>query len=141
MSNQVPETRQLILKTALNLFETLDRPDVRLSDIAKAAGLSRQTVYLYFRTRADLLIAITYYVDEISDGEARLEASRTARTGVRRLSAFVEAWTDYIPEIYHIARALLALNDADATAAWTLRMQDMWEGCEAAIKALKRDGQ
>lgn len=40
-----------------------------------------------------------------------------------------------------IAKALLAMGDTDAAAAdaWRKRMQDMREGCEAAILALKRD--
>lgn len=140
MSNQVPETRIRILNAALKRLESADGDTVRVSDVAKEAGVTRQTLYLYFRTRAELLIAVTHYVDELKSSDDRLAASRAAPSGVARLEAYIAAWTDYIPEIYGVARALMAMNDEEATAAWRQRMQDMWEGCEAAIKALKADG-
>ena len=141
MSNQVPETRIRILNAALKRLESADGDTVRVSDVAKEAGVTRQTLYLYFRSRTELLlIAVTLYVDELKSSDDRLAASRAAPSGVARLEAYIAAWTDYIPEIYGVARALMAMNDEEATAAWRQRMQDMWEGCEAAIKALKADG-
>ena len=70
-----------------------------------------------------------------------MASSRTAESGIERLDAFIEAWGAYIPEIYGIAKALLAMRDTDeaAATAWDERMQDMREGCEAAINALNRD--
>jgi AcrR family transcriptional regulator len=113
-----------------------------MSDIAKAADVSRQALYLHFKTRAELLIETTYYVDRIKGGEARLIPSRTAKTGEARLDAFVEAWGNYIPDIYGVAKAFLTLQetDAEAAAAWSTRMQDMREGCAAAIEKLAHDG-
>jgi len=114
---------------------------VRMTDIAKRAGISRQALYLHFSTRAELLIATTHYLDELKGSDERLVPSRTAKSGIERLDAFIEAWGAYIPEIYGIAKALLALKDTDeaAAAAWDERMQDMRQGCEAAIDALNRD--
>lgn len=140
MSNRVPKTRLKILHAALDLLESGKGESVRLNDVAKHAGVTRQTLYLYFKTRADLLIETTFYVDELKGSAARLAASREAKTGPGRLEAYVSAWSGYIPEIYGAARALMAMNDPDADAAWATRKQDMWEGCEAAVKALKRDG-
>nr|WP_324754110.1 helix-turn-helix domain-containing protein [Roseovarius sp. Pro17] len=113
-----------------------------MSDIAKKAAISRQAIYLHFRTRAELLIATTHYLDELKDLNARLVASRTAASGAARLDAFVKTWGNYIPENYGIAKALMAMQDTDqeAKAAWATRMQDMREGCEAAINALRDDG-
>ncbi len=141
MSSDNPETRTRILKAALNLLEAGQGKSVRMTDIAKRAGISRQAVYLHFSTRAELLIATTYYLDEVKGAEERLVPSRATRSGIERLDAFIEAWGGYIPEIYGIAKALLAMKDTDEAAAkaWDERMQDMREGCEAAIKALKRD--
>ena len=115
----------------------------RMSDIARLAGISRQALYLHFPSRAELLIATTRYIDEVKDVDGRLQASRGATSGLERLAAFVEAWGNYIPEIHGVARALIALqpNDEAACAAWSDRMDAVREGCEAAVKALKRDGQ
>ncbi len=141
MSSDNDPTRTKILKATLNLLEAGRGKGVRMTDVAKAAGISRQAVYLHFESRADLLIETTFYLDRLKDTDARLAASRSAKTGIERLEAFVIAWAGYIPEIYPMARALLILKETDAEAAdaWNKRMMDMREGCEAAIGALARD--
>lgn len=141
MSSGNPDTRSRILKSALELLEASRGQGVRMTDIAKRAGITRQALYLHFATRAELLVATTHYLDELKDAEQRLVPSRTAETGIERLEAFIEAWGAYIPEIHGVAKALLAMRDTDEAAAqaWDERMQDMREGCEAAIKALERD--
>lgn len=142
MSSYNPETRTRILQSALTLLESGGGNGVRMADIAKQAGISRQAVYLHFPTRAELLIATTLYVDEIKAVDDRLAKSRAAASGIARLDAYIDAWGNYIPEIYGILKALLAMKDSDdaAAAAWDGRMQAMREGCAAAIKALKDDG-
>lgn len=141
MSSENDPTRIKILKAALGLLEAGQGKAVRMTDIAKAAGISRQAVYLHFESRADLLIETTFYLDRLKDTEARLAASRSASTGIERLDAFITAWGSYIPEIYPMARAMLVLKETDTEAAeaWNKRMMDMREGCEAAITALARD--
>jgi len=113
-----------------------------MSDIAKKAGISRQAVYLHFKSRTDLLIATTRYIDEQKGVDDRLKASRSAKSGIERLEAYIDAWGNYIPEVYSVARVLMAERerDAAAAAAWDHRMQAMREGCEAAVRALKTDG-
>ena len=144
MSSKAFETRKKILEAALELLEANSgrRQAVRMSDIATAAGVSRQAVYLHFATRAELLVAATQYLDELNDSDARLAPSRTASSGSERLNAFIDAWGSYIPEIYGVAKALLAMGETDSAAAdaWTGRMQAMRQGCEAAINALAADG-
>jgi AcrR family transcriptional regulator len=141
MSSDNSTTRDRILKATLELLEASQGRGVRMTDIAKQAGITRQALYLHFGTRAELLIAATHYLDEIKGSDERLVPSRTAQSGIERLDAFIEAWGSYIPDIYGIARALLAMKDTDdaAAKAWDERMQDMRQGCEAAISALARD--
>ena len=142
MSSDHSVTRIKILDAALDLLQEGDLSKVRMSDIAKRTGISRQAVYLHYSTRADLLIAATKYMDEMKGTEERLAPSRAAKSGIERLDAWVDAWVDYIPEIYGPSKAFFAIMDRDeeAATAWNNRMQDMWEGCEAAIKALNKDG-
>ena len=142
MSRKNNTTRPRILKAALKLLVDSQGKGVRMSDIAKLAGISRQALYLHFPTRAELLIATTMYLDEINDTDDRLAASRSAKSGIARLDAYIEAWGAYIPEIHGIAKALLAMKDTDEAAAeaWDNRMQAMRQGCKAAIDALDDDG-
>ena len=143
MSSEKSDTRTNILRSTWKLLETGTASGVRMVDIAKAAGVSRQAVYLHFPNRSELLIATTRYIDEVKDTDIRLAASRSAKTGIARLNAFIEAWGNYIPEIYGVGRALMAMQDTDKEAriAWADRMQALRQGCEAAVKDLSRDRQ
>ena len=142
MSRKGDDTRNRILDTTWQLLETPGGSAVRMSDIAKTAGISRQALYLHFPNRADLLVATTRHIDEINDIDARLAASRAATAGVKRLEAYIDAWGGYIPQIHGVARALMSMQDHDAEAriAWEGRETAMREGCAAAITALQLDG-
>ncbi len=142
MSSENLETRERILESAWKLLADGQASAVRMSDIAKQTGISRQAVYLHFPNRAELLIATTRYIDEVKDIDERLARSRSASTGIERLEAFVEAWGNYIPEVYGVASALIAMQaeDEEAGAAWADRMGAVRHGCKAAVAALKRDG-
>ena len=141
MSSENLETREKIMRATWKLLEESGGSGVRMSDIAKAAGISRQAVYLHFPTRADLLTGTARYMDEVRNIDERLAASRKAK-GTNRLDLWVEAWGNYIPEIHGVGRALIAMRDTDeaAAAAWNDRMQAVRHGCEAAVTALKSAG-
>lgn len=138
MSRKNLPTREAILDAAWKMLEASPHKAVRVGDIAKEAGISRQALYLHYPTRAELLIATARYIDEVKNVDERLAASRAA-TGIARLDAFIEAWGGYIPEIYGIGRAFMAMMDTDeaARAAWSDRMQAVRHGCAAAVRALK----
>jgi len=142
MSRNNSNTREKILKATWKLLEDQPGESVSMATIAKAAGISRQALYLHFPARAELLIATARHLDEVFKVDERLAASRQASTGRERLDAYIDAWGNYIPEIYGISRAFMALQrtDAAAEAAWTDRMQAVRHGGAAAVKALKADG-
>jgi AcrR family transcriptional regulator len=142
MSSEDNETRTRILVATVRMLEEQRGQGVRMGDIAKAAGISRQAVYLHFTSRTDLLVATTKYMDDVLDVEKRLARSRAAKSGVARLDLYIEAWGNYVPEIYNVAKALLVAQDTDdaAAAAWKDRMLAMRDGCRAAIDALHVDG-
>ena len=142
MSRKSEQTRNRILETTVKILEESGGSGVRMGDIAKATGISRQAVYLHFASRTDLLIAATRYLDEKLDVDRRLAPSRAATTGVERLRLYIDCWGNYIPEIYGVGKALMVASDADeaASAAWQDRMLAMRDGCRAAIDALHADG-
>ena len=142
MSSKNIETQTRILDATVRMLEEHGGRGVRMGDIAKTAGISRQAVYLHFASRTELLVAATRYLDEILDVDSRLAPSRAATSGIERLSLYIECWGHYIPEIYGVAKALLLAQDTDeaAAAAWSDRMLAMRDGCRAAIDALHSDG-
>ena len=142
MSSHESDTRTRILDATWKVLEDSKGQGVRMSDIAKAAGISRQAVYLHFENRADLLIAVIRHVDEINGLDARLKAFLDAPSGVERLDALVEVWGNYIPEIHGVAKALLSARDTDdaAATAWADSMGCLRGACEAVVEALREDG-
>ena len=140
MSSDSQTTRNRILIATCDLL-TAGSP-ARMSDIAKAAGVSRQAVYLHFDNRADLLVAAMRHNDDASGVEAALEPSRNAATGVARIDAFIVFWGDHAPRIHALANVLWdARKDPAARAAWDERMGAVRDGCAAAIQHLAQDGQ
>ena len=142
MSSATTETRDRILEATVRTLEQSGGRGVRMGDIAKESGISRQAVYLHFASRTDLLVAATRYLDEKLDIDGRLAPSREATSGEERLRLYIECWGNYIPEIYGVGKALMVAQDSDeaAAAAWQNRMLAMRDGCRAAIDALHADG-
>ena len=142
MSSQQKDTRTRILESTIRRLEKFGGQGARMGDIAKDAGISRQAVYLHFASHTKLLVAATKYLDEKLDVDRRLAPSRAATTGIERLPLYIEAWGNYIPEIYSVAKALMVAQHTDeaAAAAWQNRMLAMRDGCRAAIDALHSDG-
>ena len=141
MSSKSDQTRNRILETTVKILEESGGSGVRMGDIAKATGISRQAVYLHFKSRTELLIAATRFVDVQLDVDSRLAPSRTATSGVERLRLYIECWGNYIPDIYGVGKALMLAQDSDeaAAAAWRDRLLAMRDGCRAAIDALAAD--
>ena len=113
-----------------------------MGDIAKAAGISRQALYLHFASRADLLVATTHYLDEVRGLHERNRRWRVASAGLELLETYIEFWGHYIPEIYGLGKALLAVRDTDeaAATAWDDRMTSLKKGCRRTVEALYQDG-
>jgi AcrR family transcriptional regulator len=141
MSRGDPQTRERILVETWHLLVKRRGKGVRLSDIARAAGISRQAVYLHFASRTELLVATARYVDQLHGLDRRLAAFRQASGGVESLRGYVDFWINYIPEIYGLAKALLAAREADeaAAAAWEDRMEALREGCRCVVDCLQRE--
>ncbi|HEU4493643.1 MAG TPA: TetR/AcrR family transcriptional regulator [Rubrobacteraceae bacterium] len=135
-------TRTRILEATWRLMEERRGRDVRMRDIADAAGISRQAVYDHFGSRTKLLVETTHYVDEVRGLRERRQRFQSATGGVERLEAYVEFWGNYIPEVYGMAKALLEARETEeaAAAAWDDRMGAVRESCRLTIEALHRDG-
>lgn len=142
MSRHTADTRTKILQSTVDSLEKSGGRGVRMGDIAKATGISRQAVYLHFATRTELLVAAVLYRGEMLEVEKRLAPSRQANSGIERIHLYIDFWGNYLPEFYGVAKALMMAQDTDpaAAAAWRDRMLAMKDGCRAAIDALHADG-
>lgn len=142
MSSKEIDTRSKILHACWDLMVDNLGQGVRMSDIAKAAGISRQALYLHFKTRADLFIATTRFMDDELGIGARLAPYREAKTGPEKLNTFIAFWAKQMTLIQGIARALIALKstDAEAATAWDERMSAVLGECRATTTLLSEEG-
>lgn len=118
------ETRASILEAAWDLMAEQRRLDAGMAEIAAAAGVSRQTLFLAFGNRAGVLVAMARHQDTRGDHVPRLRQIAATGADVAALHAFVDAWLDYLPIVYPVAIQLEtgSLSDADANAAWQDRI-------------------
>lgn len=142
MSSEELDTKTRILEATWKLLEQHRGQGVNMSDIAKAAGISRQAVYLHFASRTELMIATMNYVDEVKELDERLNLFNSAKTGIELIDACVDVWGNYIPEIYGLAKAMLMTRDTDEAmaAAWNNSMNCLREVCRATIDTLESEG-
>ncbi len=142
MTKEQNETRTTILNSAWALMKRGSGKGIRMSDIAKAANVSRQAVYLHFSSRAELLIAVTRHIDEINNVDERMHEVLQSENGREHLRLWIEFWGNHLPKIHSVARMLMAdrYTDEAAEAAWLDRMAAVRHGCNAAIKHLQKDG-
>ncbi|MCW5657841.1 MAG: TetR/AcrR family transcriptional regulator [Burkholderiaceae bacterium] len=134
-------TRERILQAALALIRQRGNANFSLVELAAETGLSRQTLYLLFGTRAGLLMALVDDIDARSSGPAQLAALR--QQGERDFEPYVRAWLEYLPVVLPVARALSAAaasGDADARAAWESRLAKLRHGFTQMARGLQADG-
>lgn len=127
-----PGTRERVLEVALALIGERGNAAISLVELAGAAGLSRQALYLLFGNRAGLLMALVDHLDANSDAPARLAALRQQEP--LDFEAYVRTWFGYLPVVLPVARALSAAataGDEDARAAWQSRLRKLHTGFRA----------
>ena len=138
--NPTGKTRTQILEAAYQLLNEFCGENVRMADIAKTAGVSRQALYLHFKSRTELMVATVRYGDELRDIASQIRPWTEAK-GSKKLEAWILFWGNYIPQIFAIAKALLLAKGEDeaAAAAWNDRMEDVRKSCYETIKTLHDD--
>ena len=141
MSSNEKDTRTRILQTTWDLLESNPGRSLKMSEIAKASGVSRQALYLHFDSRTELLIATTHYVDDVKGLEQRLQKLQLAKSGEEMLRTCINVWGNYIPEIYSVSKALMMSKDSDeaAAAAWADIMGCLRDVCGQIIQTLDKE--
>jgi AcrR family transcriptional regulator len=131
-----------ILDTALALITKRGDAHVTMAQIAKAARVSRQAVYLHFADRAALMLAVARHVDEKLGVPGEIQRIAEAPTAVAMLDAMVSMQAGLNPAIWAVARGVDAIRRTDAAAehAWQDRLNNRLEGCRAIVARLRSEG-
>lgn len=117
-----PATRLRILRAAWELVA--ERGDVPVGEVARHAGVSRQTVYLHFRDRGGLLLALVVHMDEALGLGESLAHVFAAPTGEEAMARAVVVHSTFNPGIDAVARVLegVAARDDPLALVWRDRM-------------------
>lgn len=140
---EAPDTRSRILECAWALIAARGDAALSLVDVAREAGVSRQTLYLLFGSRAGLLLALVEHMDARSNTMPRLFEARRAVGPDEAFEPYVRTWFEYLPKVFPVARALAAAaasGDAEARAAFDSRMKMLRGGFLQMTRALHEAG-
>jgi AcrR family transcriptional regulator len=135
-------SRTQILDAAMALVIKRGEAGVTMAEIAKAAHVSRQAVYLNFADRGDLLLALVRHVDAKRGLERELQKVGAAPTGLTALREMVSLQARMNPGVWAIARAMEAVRRTDEAVerSWQDRLAQRLEGCRAIVARLAREG-
>lgn len=137
-----PTTRSRILDATSELL-TEQGTQMKLSDVAYRAAVSRQAVYLHFGDRSGLLVALVEHMDETLDlGEALAEV-HAASDGRSLLEAAMRLNTSFWRQVLPVAQVLEAAQHEDEAlgAAWRNRMRFRHNSFKGFIERLAELGE
>ena len=114
------EKRQKILAAAGELFASRPFHKVLLSDVAAAAGVGKGTVYVYFKSKEDLYLALLYQAFEnVVDQLQQLLDADGLRSPREALEIVVRASVDYSCQHPHLLELMRSVQfEADCSAQW-----------------------
>jgi AcrR family transcriptional regulator len=143
MSSGDPRTRAAILDAARQILEAEPGRPVSMAAVAKAAGVSRQALYLHFRDRTHLFTEALSAVDaslRTPARQRRVDDALTAREALREAVA-LQAWLK--PRLKGIATAIEVLRRTDpaANATWHEREDARLHRCRQVIERLADEGE
>jgi AcrR family transcriptional regulator len=113
-----------------------------MAEIARAAHLSRQAVYLHFRDRGQLLLALVRYADERRRLDADVQKIIDAPDAVTSLRLMVGMQARKNPGVWAVARAFDAVRRRDPAAerSWQDRLRNRLAGCRHIIAEVVDEG-
>lgn len=87
-SAPVADKREAILRAATAVFAERGFFQAQVADVARVAGVAAGTVYLYFRSKDDLLVSIFERTmrEALADGRAALQGVTDAAARLRRIA-------------------------------------------------------
>ena len=116
---------------------------VSIGEVAAAAGITRQSVYVHFGSRGGLLLALVRRTDERAGIMEKFDKALAIAEPRERFRACLAAWFDFVPHIYPVASDLIRLRatDEEAAAAWDDRMNDLRQAFRQLIRGLDKTGE
>ena len=99
-------TRQRILETGFRVFAEGTIEKVKMSDVAKVGGVGTTTVYRYYKTKPELVLAISTWAWERYLNQTLRQIDPSKVTAAEEYEFFLDTFLD----MYHNHRNLLRFN-------------------------------
>lgn len=136
------QTRDRVLDAANALMLDRGYHGVGMAAVASAAGVTRQTLYDQFGSKAGLLRAMVTRSEEVAGLPRLLERVQAETDGLAALQAMLDAVAAVEPQVYPMSRLVHAarLEDPVAAELWAWRMGSRLAGMRGVMARLAADG-
>lgn len=99
------DKRERILESALRVFASKGFFGAKVSDVADEAGVADGTIYLYFKSKDDLLISL--FEQQMQKVNAELEAAmKGAKDAADKLRRFIRAYLGLVEKNRHATEVI-----------------------------------
>lgn len=135
------DTRLSIVEATRTLLAETGYPDISLDDIARKAGVSRQTIYVQFGSKSGVLQAVGEHIEHAALDQlipTLLQASNpleALRLGLERVVSFFEHDTQVLRNLY-----AQTVYDTSYATVWRDKQQEIWRNTRRLVEWLDRDG-
>ena len=104
--------------------------------------MSRQSIYVHFRSKARLLLELVEYVDQSEGVPTLTHRIENAASGEEALDLFIDLVATAAPRIFRVIAALEAARGEDAIAAtaWQDRAERRRRRCRNIVSRLAEEG-
>jgi TetR/AcrR family transcriptional regulator, fatty acid metabolism regulator protein len=105
VAQPAPGKRERILDAAVKVFAAAGFYNAKVAQIAQQAGVADGTIYLYFKSKDDLLISL--FEDRMEDINANLRAALSQAEGaVEKLRTVVRLHLEFVEQNRHMAEVI-----------------------------------
>lgn len=134
-------TRETILDATWKLLEEAPGP-LAMEDVASAAGISRQAVYLHFKNKAELVLAVVEHAKVRLGFDRAVERVKAAKTAEDALVAVFAMHAEFTPKIARASRAIEGerARDPALEAAWQKRESSRLGLTRSVFERLAEEG-
>lgn len=117
--------RKAIVQTAIKLFSEQPFEDVRLDDVAEAAGVGKGTVYIYFKNKEDLYYSLVY--DGLAEAVSELQVQMSdGHLGFeQKIAAAIQAVVNYALRYPRLSDVLRKAAVPDANTPWDAKRREL----------------
>ena len=131
------EKRDAIIQAAKRVFTQKGFHGATVDEIAAEAGVAKGTVYLYFKSKAELFVQVALEVFR-SLGEKMRSLAKEAPDPAEALERAVEIYLDHLTENEELLRMIMGMGPAMRLTLTEEHIREIDESLQACVRDLAR---